>query len=137
MKRGRLNFIGKLQLQGEKFREIECENIYKLRSLRTQEAIMKVLKTRKTIHLGQLYLEVIDILRSMFLPSQELIKEQVDWLKNNEYIKGDANDSTVLVYQWITKLHYCVITALWMTFVIETYYCSFVLLSSTVPVHSR
>lgn len=99
MKRGRLNFIGKLQLQGEKFREIECENIYKLRSLRTQEAIMKVLKTRKTIHLGQLYLEVIDILRSMFLPSQELIKEQVDWLKNNEYIKGDANDSTVLVYQ--------------------------------------
>ena len=53
-KRGRLNLIGRLQLSTEKSREEENEGILHLRVLRTQEAIIKILKMRKRISNAQL-----------------------------------------------------------------------------------
>ena len=48
-KRGKLNLIGRLQLSTEKARKEENESIMQLRILRTQEAIIKILKMRKVI----------------------------------------------------------------------------------------
>ena len=53
-RRGRLNLIGRLQLSTEKTREEENEGILQLRILRTQEAIIKILKMRKRISNAQL-----------------------------------------------------------------------------------
>ena len=48
-KRGKMNLIGRLQLSTEKARKEENESIMQLRILRTQEAIIKILKMRKVI----------------------------------------------------------------------------------------
>ncbi|KAK8389901.1 hypothetical protein O3P69_012829 [Scylla paramamosain] len=46
-KRGKVNLIGRLQLSTEKSKEEDNEGIVQLRILRTQEAIVKILKMRK------------------------------------------------------------------------------------------
>ena len=53
-RRGRINLIGRLQLSTEKTREEENQGILQLRILRTQEAIIKILKMRKRISNAQL-----------------------------------------------------------------------------------
>ena len=55
-KRGKMNLIGRLQLSTEKARKEENESIMQLRILRTQEAIIKILKMRKVkkFHFSQL-----------------------------------------------------------------------------------
>lgn len=98
MKRGRFNLIGRLQLQPEKFREEEAESIIKLRILRTQEAIMKIMKMRKTTTYTALHLELTHVLKEMFVPSKQLIKDQLEWLIENEYIRRDPNDHNSLTY---------------------------------------
>ena len=53
-RRGRINLIGRLQLSTEKSRDEENQGILQLRILRTQEAIIKILKVRKKISNAQL-----------------------------------------------------------------------------------
>jgi len=48
-KRGKINLIGRLQLTTERMREEENEGIVQLRILRTQEAIIQIMKMRKKI----------------------------------------------------------------------------------------
>ena len=62
-KRGKLNLIGRLQLSTEKARKEENESIMQLRILRTQEAIIKILKMRKVIVACSF---IFKILRIMF-----------------------------------------------------------------------
>ena len=57
-RRGRINLIGRLQLSTEKSREEENEGILQLRILRTQEAIIKILKMRKIISNAQLQVQI-------------------------------------------------------------------------------
>jgi len=97
-KRGRINLIGRLQLSTEKAREEENEGIIQLRILRTQEAIRKILKMRKCISNAQLQTELVDILKNMFLPSKKLIKEQIEWLIENKYMKRDETDLNTFIY---------------------------------------
>ena len=52
-KRGKMNLIGRLQLSTEKARKEENESIMQLRILRTQEAIIKILKMRKVSSFSQ------------------------------------------------------------------------------------
>ena len=58
-RRGRINLIGRLQLSTEKTREEENQGILQLRILRTQEAIIKILKMRKRISNAQLQVRII------------------------------------------------------------------------------
>lgn len=97
-KRGRLNLIGRLQLNTEKSREEENEGILHLRILRTQEAIIKILKMRKRISNAQLQSELVDILKNMFLPSKKLIKEQIEWLIEHKYMKRDDDNINTFIY---------------------------------------
>lgn len=97
MKRGRLNLIGRLQLNADKSRE-EAESILRLRTLRTQEAIVKIMKMRKSIQFSALHIELTNVLKQMFIPSKTLIKEQLEWLIENDYVRRDCNDSNLLLY---------------------------------------
>lgn len=98
MKRARINLIGRLQLQTEKSREEETESILRLRNLRTQEAIMKILKTRKSITFSLLHVELTNVLKQMFIPTKALIKEQLEWLIENDYIRRDYTDLDLFYY---------------------------------------
>jgi len=97
-RRGRINLIGRLQLSTEKSREEENQGILQLRILRTQEAIIKILKMRKIISNAQLQTELVDILKNQFLPSKKLIKEQIEWLIEHKYMRRDDDNINTFIY---------------------------------------
>jgi cullin-5 len=96
--RGRLNLIGRLQLSTEKTCEEDNERIIRLREMRIQEAIVKILKMRKKILNVQLQSEVIDLLKNMFLPSKRMMKEQIQWLTEQKYMKRSEEDINIFMY---------------------------------------
>jgi cullin-5 len=97
-KRGKINLIGRLQLSTEKSKEEENEGIVQLRILRTQEAVVKILKMRKKISNAQLQTELVEILKNLFIPSKKMIKEQVEWLIEHRYMKRDDKDINTFIY---------------------------------------
>ncbi|GFT41616.1 cullin-5 [Trichonephila clavipes] len=97
-KRGKLNLVGRLQLSTEKSKEEDNESIVQLRILRTQEAIVKIMKMRKRITNAQLQTELVEILKNMFLPSKKMIKEQIEWLIEHKYMKRDKENINVFIY---------------------------------------
>ncbi|XP_013992552.1 cullin-5 isoform X1 [Salmo salar] len=97
-KRGKINLIGRLQLTTERMREEENEGIVQLRILRTQEAIIQIMKMRKRITNAQLQTELVEILKNMFLPQKKMIKEQMEWLIEHKYIKRDETDLNTFIY---------------------------------------
>ncbi|KAL0994632.1 hypothetical protein UPYG_G00125140 [Umbra pygmaea] len=97
-KRGKINLIGRLQLTTERMREEENEGIVQLRILRTQEAIIQIMKMRKRLTNAQLQTELVEILKNMFLPQKKMIKEQMEWLIDHKYIKRDETDLNTFIY---------------------------------------
>lgn len=97
-KRGKISLIGRLQLSTDRAREEENEGIMQLRIFRTQEAIIKILKMRKRISNAQLQTELVDILKNQFLPSKKMIKEQTEWLIENNYMKRDEDNINQFIY---------------------------------------
>lgn len=102
-----------------------------LRILRTQEAIIKIMKMRKKLNNAALQVcftlphalhcvamaapnelthsqfvfsltskqvELIDILKNMFLPSKKMIKEQLEWLIEHKYMRRDDDDINTFIY---------------------------------------
>ena len=72
--RGKVSLIGRLPLVAERPNADDQQEIEHLRGVRVQEAISKILKSRKTITLSNLIPELVELLRSQFLPSKKLIK---------------------------------------------------------------
>ncbi|KAF5295967.1 hypothetical protein FQA39_LY12739 [Lamprigera yunnana] len=97
-KRGKINLIGRLQLSTERSQIEDNQSIVQLRILRTQEAIIKILKMRKRITNNALQAELVDILKNMFLPSKKMIKEQLEWLIEHKYMKRDDDDINTFIY---------------------------------------
>ncbi|GJQ74661.1 hypothetical protein Trydic_g21514 [Trypoxylus dichotomus] len=97
-KRGKINLIGRLQLSTERSQLEDNHSIVQLRILRTQEAIIKILKMRKRITNAGLQVELVDILKNMFLPSKKMIKEQLEWLIEHKYMKRDDDDINTFIY---------------------------------------
>lgn len=93
-----VNLIGRLQLSTERSQLEDNQSIVQLRILRTQEAIIKILKTRKRISNQMLQTELVDILKNMFLPSKKMIKEQLEWLIEHKYMKRDDDDINTFIY---------------------------------------
>ncbi|CAJ0938889.1 unnamed protein product, partial [Mesorhabditis belari] len=96
--RGRFNVIGRLQLGLDAAASTEHEEIVELRKYRVQEAIVKVLKTRKQLSAWQLQNELVDQLKHMFVPSRQLMKEQLEWLMENRYIERSSSDINTFNY---------------------------------------
>lgn len=97
-KRGKVNLIGRLQLSTERSQMEDNQSIVQLRILRTQEAIIKILKMRKKISNAGLQSELVDILKNMFLPSKKMIKEQLEWLIEHKYMRRDDDDINTFIY---------------------------------------
>lgn len=97
-KRGKINLVGRLQLSTERSQQEDNHSIVQLRILRTQEAIIKILKMRKRIGNAALQTELVDILRNMFLPSKKMIKEQLEWLIEHKYMRRDDDDINTFIY---------------------------------------
>ncbi|CAJ0582627.1 unnamed protein product, partial [Mesorhabditis spiculigera] len=94
----RVNLIGRLQLGLDAAASSEHEDIVALRALRVQEAIVKVLKMRKQMTAWQLHAELVEQLRHMFLPSRQLMKEQLEWLMENKHIERSTLDINTFIY---------------------------------------
>ena len=71
-KRGKMNLIGRLQLSTEKARKEENESIMQLRILRTQEAIIKILKMRKVKFITFVF-DIFHTIRKVKFLSKNLI----------------------------------------------------------------
>jgi cullin-5 len=97
-KRGKINLIGRLQLTTDKTREEDNSDILTLRILRTQEAIVKIMKMRKKMTNPALQTELVEILKNMFIPPKKMIKEQIEWLIENNYMKRDDENFNTFVY---------------------------------------
>ncbi|KAL1505275.1 hypothetical protein ABEB36_004874 [Hypothenemus hampei] len=97
-KRGKVNLVGRLQLSTERSQIEDNQSIVQLRILRTQEAIIKILKMRKKISNSALQTELVDILKNMFLPSKKMIKEQLEWLIEHKYMRRDDDDINTFIY---------------------------------------
>ncbi|XP_055843892.1 cullin-5 [Episyrphus balteatus] len=97
-RRGKMNLIGRLQLSTERSQQEDNHSIVQLRILRTQEAIIKIMKMRKRIKNASLQAELIDILKNMFLPSKKMIKEQLEWLIEHKYMRRDDDDINTFLY---------------------------------------
>ncbi|VDN28659.1 unnamed protein product [Dibothriocephalus latus] len=95
--RRRVNMIGRLQLT-----QIGCEEeslaIVQLRQLRVQEAIIKIIKTRKRLTYNEIYKEIILLLKDQFIPSKRLLKEVLEWLIEQHYLRREAKDMDTFVY---------------------------------------
>lgn len=94
-RRGKVNLIGRLQLSTERSQMEDNQSIVQLRILRTQEAIIKILKMRKRLGNAALQAELVDILKNMFLPSKKMIKEQLEWLIEHKYMRRGDRKSVV------------------------------------------
>lgn len=53
---------------------------------------------RKQISNLNLQIELVDILKNMFVPSKNMVKEQVEWLIERNYIKRDTEDINKFIY---------------------------------------
>jgi cullin-5 len=96
--RGRLNLIGRLNIVTDAAVDQEGDEVIRLRQFRLQEAIIKIMKTRRKISSAQLQTELVELLKHMFLPSKKLIKEQIEWLIDNKYMARDEADMNLFVY---------------------------------------
>ncbi|KAL5285463.1 CUL5 family protein [Megaselia abdita] len=96
--RGKLNLVGRLQLSTEKSQQEDNQSIVELRILRTQEAIIKIMKHRKRMNNADLQAELITILKNMFFPSRKMIKEQLEWLIEKNHLRRDENDINTFYY---------------------------------------
>lgn len=45
-----------------------------------------------------LHNELVDMLRYMFVPTRRLIKQQIEWLIESEYLKRDEDDPDKFIY---------------------------------------
>ena len=71
--------------------------------LSEQEAIVKIMKMRKRITNAALQTELVEILKNMFLPSKKMIKEQIEWLIENKYMKRDEDNINMFIYMaWVS-----------------------------------
>lgn len=96
--RGKLSLVGRLQLSLEPSAKTEHEEIIALRQIRVQEAAVKVLKTRKELSLAALEHELINVLKQMFVPTKLMMKEQLEWLLENNFIARKDGKMDVFLY---------------------------------------
>ena len=56
------------------------------------------MKMRKRITNAQLQTELVEILKNMFLPSKKMIKEQIEWLIEQKYMRRDEDNINMFAY---------------------------------------
>jgi len=74
------------------------EDVDKDRKMSVDAAIVRILKSRKTIAHGELMSEVISQLQKMFTPDVKVIKKCIEGLIEREYIERDEKNAQVYKY---------------------------------------
>ncbi|CAK9295071.1 unnamed protein product [Gordionus sp. m RMFG-2023] len=100
-KRGKINLISRWQSSlghDPSMEEEEKTDLYMLRSFRIQEALVKIMKTRRSLTSTKLHTEVIEILKHSFVPSWKCIKKQIEWCMEKKFIQRDEEDMNTFVY---------------------------------------
>ena len=59
---------------------------------------MKIMKMRKRIGNAQLQTELVEMLKNMFLPQKKLIKQQIEWLIERDFMVRDETDINTFIY---------------------------------------
>ncbi|EUB63203.1 Cullin-5 [Echinococcus granulosus] len=95
--RRRVNMIGRLQLTQAGCEE-ESLAIVQLRQMRAQEAVVRVMKSRKRLTFSEVYQQVICLLKDQFIPSKRMLKEVIEWLIERRYIERDPREIDTFVY---------------------------------------
>ena len=97
-KHGKMSLIGKLQLSTEASKKEDEDAIIALREMRINEAVVKIMKTRKTLSNVALQTELIQMLKNQFLPQKKMMKEQIEWLIEQKYMKRSEQDFNMFIY---------------------------------------
>ena len=97
-KRGKMSLIGKLQLSAEASKKEDEDAIIALRKILIQEAVVKIMKMRKTLSNAALQTELVQMLKNQFLPQKKMIKEQIEWLIQQKYMKRSEQDLSTFIY---------------------------------------
>ncbi|CBY40740.1 unnamed protein product [Oikopleura dioica] len=97
--RGKVSLIGRLPLTAEKASKKEDDEIFQLRTLRVQEAALKVLKARRRVDAATLSSELTELLKSQFLPTMKMIKEQLEWIIEQGFAERDPKAKEIFVYK--------------------------------------
>ena len=97
-KRGKMSLIGKLQLSTEASKKEDEDAIIALREMRIQEAVVKIMKTRKTLSNAALQTELVQMLKNQFIPQKKMMKDQIEWLIEENYIKRSEQDVNTFIY---------------------------------------
>lgn len=61
-------------------------------------AIVRIMKSKKELHMEHLKTGIIDAVKSHFVPSVQLIKERIEAMVEGEYIKRSDTDMNTFVY---------------------------------------
>jgi cullin-5 len=56
------------------------------------------MKMRRVMSLIPLNNELIDMLKYMFVPTRRLVKQQIEWLIEQQYIRRDEKDADKIIY---------------------------------------
>ncbi|KAI6227461.1 Cullin-5 [Aphelenchoides fujianensis] len=96
--RGRITLVNRIIMNQETVEDEAHDEIMRLRELRIQEGLVKLMKTRRTMKQNVLHNELVELLRYMFTPTRRLIKQQLEWLIEQKFIKRDDHDYETFVY---------------------------------------
>ncbi|KAI6213785.1 hypothetical protein M3Y94_00192600 [Aphelenchoides besseyi] len=96
--RGKLTLINRIIMNQESIEDEAHNEIMRLREFRIQEGVVKLMKTRRTMKQNVLHNELVALLRHMFTPTRRLIKQQLDWLIEQHFIRRDSEDMETFIY---------------------------------------
>jgi cullin 3 len=64
-----------------------------------EAAIVRIMKTRKTLEHNKLVIEVVEQLKSRFSPTPQVIKKRIEALIEREYLSRDSRDRKLYNYE--------------------------------------
>lgn len=85
-----MNLIGRLQLL-QSTSEEGSSDVVSFRQMRLEEAIVRLMKTRKTLPFTEMYDQVVGLLANQFVPSKRMFKETLEVLIEKHYLERDMS----------------------------------------------
>jgi len=74
------------------------ESVMKQREFEIEAAMVRVMKARNRLDWNQLQVEVINILKSRFVPDARMLKKRLESLIDRKFMDRDENDPKIILY---------------------------------------
>jgi len=72
--------------------------VMKQREFEIEAAMVRVMKARNRLDWNQLQVEVINILKSRFVPDAKMLKKRLESLIDRKFMERDENDPKIIIY---------------------------------------